>query len=246
MLVVCPIVRRTGESRAADLGPAVVVVEEDELRRAGRVAVASDALGLSVEGWSIDDALGEQRPVAPVAIVVVTWSERSWDHYPAIDALRSVASHLPPAATLIAVVPTGSSPLVRLRASSAGAGTVVESEQVASVAGWVDLVRTGRRAGRGGAPRRQAGAAREVLLNPNAALEYVSARRLETVFADRQTQSASGVSRRRAMQIRDDLARIGGVRPSSGRSQGGRYRDLSRPTWREVRAFLDEARGADA
>lgn len=233
-------------------GAELIVVEDDELRRAGRATLARASLGQSVATLSVDQAIGVgQRPLTASVrgvVVVVRRAQTGWDRYPGVAAIASIVEGVaaqsvsgPPA--VVAVVSRFASPLLRVRAASAGAAAIVESDQTGSEAGWLELVHRMKRGGSALPSIRRADTVVGAGVDPNAVLALIVERGLESVFTGLRRQRDSGLTRRQTIQLRTQLARVGGIRPSAQRSHGGPVRDLAMPTWRDALSFVDEARG---
>lgn len=77
---------------------------------------------------------------------------------------------------------------------------------------------------------------------PQRFLRWLGDQGLEGAFCPGLPQAATGLSRRRIMEVRAAAARIGGLSPAHGLG-GGPQRRGSDPAWREVVDFVNGARG---
>jgi hypothetical protein len=146
---------------------------------------------------------------------------------------------LPPE-RIVAIADHRVGPVVRLRARQSGAGALLEGGPP-TVAALRDAI-----AGDGGREVDRTALAALGLRptsRPAAALQLIADRRLEAAFDAPPVLAASGLSRRRAITVRQELSRAVGIELTDTGSGAVIERKL--PSWRQVHAVVSAARGAD-
>lgn len=171
---------------------------------------------------------------------------RAWDRWSGFGVAPPVAAARAPGALVVAFSSVAAfSPMVRLRATEAG---VDAHHDVRTIAEHADLARLldDPRAGSLPPPSRHELSALGVgpRSRPGAALAYVEQAGVRDAFVPGLDLSGTGLSRRGAINLRRTVSALADLRTDAGRATGGRLRDLSLPTWREVVRLVTHARGA--
>lgn len=224
--------------------PSVLVAELNEIERFGRVA-ALRSLGWRAEGVASDDLDGSYCQLGDFDVVLfgVASDRDSWDSYKAIEAVERLR-RTPTEPRVLGVVAALDNPLLGVRLARAGVHVLWHRDDLQTVARLGGAV-SGELVGYepqpiscvlgriGVGPR----------TNPAAVLDYVRSEGIDAAFAVGLTQSDTGLSRRRIMRIRRDITDLADLRTAAARGCGGPVRNMSQPTWSEVVAYVNLARG---
>lgn len=234
-------------------GDRLVLIERNEVRRVGRTAVAVAALppGWLVDGWDPEllrfgdrrdgEALHDVATGAACVLVTVEADGTGFDRFDLVEVVAEIVAGGPERPAVLVAAPERFNPMLEARLAAAGADVVVGEASLAS-----------SRDGRFAATVEQARAAALTAASatggrfgtdPTAVLRYVQTGGFEHAFEPGRAQNQLGLSRRTVLRIRRDIARLGAIRPSLDRFGGGSHRDVDLPTWREVVAYVNCARG---
>jgi len=221
----------------------VVLVERDEVGRRGRAEVMRLALGAF---WEVEarEPTNLSSKIAPdVLVVVVRADGAGFDRFDVIQAMcRAKVGSGSPQPVVIAARAEGN-PLLDVRLLQGGSHHLVSVDDLqrsddGAIMRLIEDV-SGIAPGAAKGP----GIARTVGTDPESVLKYVADNGLESVFAPGISQADLDLSRRAVARVRQDIAGLGGIRSSLTRYTGGSDRNVDLPTWREVVAYVNCARG---
>lgn len=234
-------------------GDRLVLIERNEVRRVGRTAVAVAALppGWLVDGWDPEllrfggrrDGVAAHDVAAGAACVLVTVEADGggFDRFDLVEVVAEIVDGGPDRPAVLVAAPERFNPMLEARLAAAGADLVVGESWLAS-SGDGRFAAAVERA-RAATFMASSGTDGGFGTDPTAVLRYVTAGGFEQAFEPGRAQNQLGLSRRTVLRIRRDIARLGAIRPSLDRFGGGSHRDIDLPTWREVVAYVNCARG---
>lgn len=227
----------------------VLVVDDDEIERAGRELVL-DRRGHRVVGvgWGDLPAIDHD---AEVVLAVVRRDPSSFDRWDRVRAAGRLDELGRAGSRTIALTadPVPVSPIARLRLRRAGAAGVLTTASVSTGDLLDDLVRAEQLA-----VNPPGGSSGRVVIgprcDPGSVVEHVLGKAAQDpAFADAfepgLPRNQTGISRRRSHTLRVKVAELGDLRavpPSSG----GPVRDLSIPRWTDIVSFVNQCRVWDA
>jgi CheY-like chemotaxis protein len=232
------------------VGTTLAVLGFDRWARRGLAATA-EGLGVAVV---VTSSLGSAdhdvlRRAATTDLALVDVDLPGWDRWgglACVSALRAVRSGA--AGPTVVVVSDRANDLhLRRRCAEVGVDVLLPAAAVATEADLSAVL---------DAPRRRAlpppnpvelrGAGLRPGGSITAALEAVQGTRAAEAMARGEAVAATGLSRREVLRVRRTVSGLARLCSSADRAAGGPHRDLTLPTWREVAAFVDRARGAVA
>lgn len=223
----------------------VLVVDDNEIERAGRAAVLRER-GHRVRAvdWAGVEA-GEQE--VDVVLVLVRRDVSAFDRWDRLRTIGRLDGLGGPSARVVALTEdaTPVTPLARLRLLRAGAAEVHVAGQLATGALLDALVRVRvdcNRLDTGSIGRIEFGPR----CDPSAVVDHVLTKAEEDeaylrAFRPEVAQNQSGLTRRRAHTLRVRVANLGDLR-SPAPCGGGPVRDLSLPRWNDMVRFVNLCR----
>jgi CheY-like chemotaxis protein len=220
----------------------VLVVDDDPWTRAGLVARLEHYPELLLEARTIDDALrrGADARQPDAIIVDVVSKGDAVDRFRGVRVIERICGAMAQHPVLVvAVGPAQADELLSVRVAEAGGGPLHA---------WEDIdEHVLRRAVASGRPqnlirdlseiRTRAGLAEKGEVNTF--LAVLERNGEMPAFAPGVTQRSSGLPRRRSMAIRRMAVDVAGLRPVARPPSV----DAVSPSWREVRSFVNRARG---
>lgn len=226
----------------------VVVVDDDEVERVGRVVLLERGGHVVRSGTWADVAVGVlDDAVSPeVVLLAVRRDVRSWDRYDGLRRIGDLHARLGGGVRVVGMIADGFvEPLVMLRLTAVGVDEVVSLRAARSEDGLRSIVSGSDRGAAADPPVLPWwGVGRRC--DPNAVLDRV----LELAATDESylralepgvAQKDCGLSRRRARAFRQEVTELGDLRVHGW--GGGPDRDQSLPRWSEVVDFVNRCRG---
>lgn len=227
----------------------VVIVDDDDIERLGRAWLARSVLAdASVDVATTDEAMAwpDRRWAGTnMLLVSVRPQPRGWDRYVTLRAIRSASRASAAIRRVVALVPDIDDPLLRIRLARAGTDELFATSQL-RCASSLSAMLDGQTIGAAPMPSAFELSIRGVGpdTDPDAVLQALACPDVRRAFGPAVSQATSGLSRRRIMRLRAQVAAAGDLLTPVLRSTGGPIRDTSLPTWREVVAYVNSARGA--
>jgi DNA-binding NarL/FixJ family response regulator len=233
------------EVRSVDKSVRVAIVDDDLWIRSGRSEALAKVESLEVVA-TLDHgaALADPDLWSSVDVAVVdAWDRNAgFDRFPGVTVVEAIRRVRSRTETVIVVI-SGHvlNDMLRLRMAEAGADYFYGHDDVSDVRHLSQAVIRARdghghdiESARLDAATALGGA------RPNAALSWIEERSMQGAFSG-ESQKALPVSRRTIMRMRRELGNLSQSQPVSN---SGSQAPLTSPSWRQIRRFIDRARGA--
>jgi len=196
--------------------------------------------------WEVEarEPTNLSRGVAPDVLVVVVGADGAgFDRFDAIQAISSAKDGSRRQQPVVIAARAEGNPLLDVRLLQGGSHYLVSVDdlqrsddgRIRRLIDHVDRSALGAEQG--------PGIARTAGTDPESVLNYVADNGLESVFSPGINQADLDLSRRAVARVRRDIAGLGGIRSSVTRYTGGADRNVDLPTWREIVAYVNCARG---
>lgn len=227
----------------------VLILDDDEIERSGReLVLRRHGHRVTAVDWGHATRTDHD---AEVVLAVVRRDPTSFDRWDRVRLAGRLDQLGREGSRTLALTPEPLPvpPIARLRLLRAGVVGVLSTREVASGDLLDDLVRAEQLA----VPPPTKLHGRVVVgprCDPRAVVEHVLSKAAEDpaylrAFEPGTNQNASGISRRRAITLRERIAEFGDLRAMPP-STGGPERDLSRPRWHDIVSFVNHCRVWDA